>query len=448
MSEQAEQIIDKWCDNQDDIGCCAALDGLIRQDPSVAQLVAQRIDQHQALIDLLGAQTAQLGDLFPTTALPSTTASASDKHKSSRTTRTYRRQRHSGRFRRSPQHSYTLVVSLVSAALLAITVIVTQLEQTPQPQAWLSNTSVISRAIISPEIIVADSSTQITFRDGSMLSLIPGTHLNLDLSQGKHLHLKNGSLSAIMEPQLADNPCRIDTAHGTFTIIGTSFQLTALDRRTELQVYHGIIRVDELGKTEQLIAAGDSYIAGIPVAKPALASEVVLIPDHAQWHYYDQAQAPAANWFTGEFDATMWPTGQGPFGYKVNDSKEQFATQLNSHNSRLETCLAVWFTTAFTVPDAMTSARLFANITYDDGVMLYLNGEEVARLYLPTGLITAATPAYYHKNIQTKKQTRLALPLTRLRPGRNVLSESVHQRSTTSSDVYFHLSLTLTPEAP
>ena len=83
-------------------------------------------------------------------------------------------------------------------------------------------------------------------------------------------------------------------------------------------------------------------------------------------------------------------------------------------------------------------SSLDLNLTYDDGAIVYLNGQEVWRVNMPAGAVSYGTftPTQSADNAQTS--TNIANSLV---TGTNVLAVEVHQRSASSSDLSFDLSL-------
>lgn len=83
-------------------------------------------------------------------------------------------------------------------------------------------------------------------------------------------------------------------------------------------------------------------------------------------------------------------------------------------------------------------------------MVVYLNGLEVARDNLPTGVITAST--YARATISDAEEAQpmeFILPAARLTAGINVIAAEVHQDRPVSSDLRFSLELAiLAPGAP
>ena len=79
----------------------------------------------------------------------------------------------------------------------------------------------------------------------------------------------------------------------------------------------------------------------------------------------------------------------------------------------------------------------------DDGVVLYLNGEEILRDNMPDGPVTSETTAARPVSGQGESHfIRFVVPATGLTSGENVIAAEVHQSGATSSDLGFDLKVT------
>jgi hypothetical protein len=103
-----------------------------------------------------------------------------------------------------------------------------------------------------------------------------------------------------------------------------------------------------------------------------------------------------------------------------------------------------YFRTTFVTPEVPVGAQLRFGLSIDDGAVFYLNGQEVLRRRLPSGLIEMKTLA----NSDVPNAT-LEAPFyytaSALVPGTNLLAVEVHQSKTNSPDMAMAVSLTLVP---
>ena len=144
----------------------------------------------------------------------------------------------------------------------------------------------------------------------------------------------------------------------------------------------------------------------------------------------------------------VWASGPGVLGF--GDSSDQ-QTSIDNHVDHVEQSsgsLTWYFRHTFNVNDPGQFSNLRANILRDDGAIVYLNGNEIARSNMPDGPVTINTEASstvgesaevaYHPSNCISNQ---------LVPGDNVIAVEVHQRRSTSSDVSFDLEL-VSPSNP
>lgn len=155
------------------------------------------------------------------------------------------------------------------------------------------------------------------------------------------------------------------------------------------------------------------------------------------WSFWDKGSLPATNWASPSYNASAWSTGQAPLGYGGG----QTTTVSYGSNSK-NRFITTYFRKSFTVANPAAVGSLSMSLNLDDGAIIYLNGQEVKRYYMPTGTISNTTLAT--KAIGAEKNTPLTftIPKTALVAGTNVLAVEVHQSSITSSDILLNLSLT------
>src|SRR6185503_14200632 len=120
---------------------------------------------------------------------------------------------------------------------------------------------------------------------------------------------------------------------------------------------------------------------------PSIHSQTTLIPSGAVWRFFDEPGDPSANWFASDFSAHNWPSGKAQFGYGDQDE----ATLLRGGVTY--GIYTHYFQHTFLVPRAADYTNLVANVLRDDGVVVYLNGQEAFRMNMPPGAITRQTEA-------------------------------------------------------
>jgi hypothetical protein len=101
--------------------------------------------------------------------------------------------------------------------------------------------------------------------------------------------------------------------------------------------------------------------------------------------------------------------------------------------------VTTYFRRAFQVTHGYTGLTL--RVRRDDGVVVYVNGTQVARSNMPTGTIRHSTLAATTVNDSDETAyvtVRFAAPLVK---GTNVIAAEVHQVSRSSTDIVFDLEL-------
>jgi hypothetical protein len=190
-----------------------------------------------------------------------------------------------------------------------------------------------------------------------------------------------------------------------------------------------------------------------PDVTQAQPLETNLLPLNATWRYNHADCLDGVPWTTAAYDDTTvnWTAGPGGFtGGEANTAAllGVTTTSLPAPNSVTRTAgRAMYFRTKFSVTSTANLSLVFSN-RIDDDAVFYLNGQRVADVRLTTSPALCASfgaicPYAGNDAVEwdvfTLGPAQLAGILV---PGTNTLAVSVHQTSTTSSDMVFALSLT------
>ena len=198
-----------------------------------------------------------------------------------------------------------------------------------------------------------------------------------------------------------------------------------------------------------------------------LATPQFLVPHGATWDYLDDltngwperfngAETPQEDyprdaagraWNDPAFDTQSsdkaigaWKSAPTPFAEgSIDGFAEQNLTPMlgtaQSHTTDL-------FRTSFTLSaDEIYRERLWITLLADDGGILYLNGVDVFRRYMPLGQVTSLTPTTQFAPEEYRSDPIDVAGL--LRPGVNTLAFELHQSSLDSTDRGFDLALTV-----
>jgi hypothetical protein len=164
------------------------------------------------------------------------------------------------------------------------------------------------------------------------------------------------------------------------------------------------------------------------------------------WKYLVPVSEPAGNWRTLEFPDYSWPSGPSGFGYGDDDDSTTFGATMS-----------VFIRKVFTLENFPEVLEAVLHVDYDDGIVAYLNGMEVARANLGT---PGELPAFDEPAIEVVEPliyqggTPGAWPVDPdlILPGQNILAIEVHNIDLTSSDLtlipFFSLLLSGPPPDP
>ena len=174
---------------------------------------------------------------------------------------------------------------------------------------------------------------------------------------------------------------------------------------------------------------------------------VELIASGSDWTFLDNGSDQGIAWRAAAFDDTSWNSGAAQLGYGDGDE----ATVVSFGGDSANKFTTTYFRTHFNVADPAAIDLLGLSVIRDDGVAVYLNGEEILRDGLPA---VATFDQFATQNISgsaedapiTSSISIASLPPGILVAGDNVLAVEVHQDSLTSSDISFDLALDATSD--
>ncbi|HSK68820.1 MAG TPA: metallophosphoesterase family protein [Candidatus Limnocylindria bacterium] len=174
-----------------------------------------------------------------------------------------------------------------------------------------------------------------------------------------------------------------------------------------------------------------------------------LLPRGAVWHYSDAAEDLGRGW-QRRAEYRAWDIGAAPLGFGDEVSGGELgvalATEIGYGGCRSDKAMTTYFVTAFDAPDLRGYAGVAFYVNADDGLILYLNGEEIYRKAMPRGRVNYGTRA-----VDKVGEEIFFLPMDRLRAlrgGENLLQAEVHQVSPRSSDLWFELGMIALRERP
>jgi len=166
-------------------------------------------------------------------------------------------------------------------------------------------------------------------------------------------------------------------------------------------------------------------------------SQDKIINQGEDWMYYDEGTLEN-NWAKTSLNNTSWKKGVTPLGY----GDKKIITEISYGKDKNNKQITKYFKKTFTLKDPLKYIAYEFKFQRDDGIVIYLNGEEIHRDNLPKGIITGKTKATYlvQKSAETMFLSKI-IDSKDLKKGKNTISISIHQVSENSSDCIFNFEL-------
>lgn len=184
----------------------------------------------------------------------------------------------------------------------------------------------------------------------------------------------------------------------------------------------------------------DYLSTGGPVTPPAIPNPPVNypLPKKTEWSFLDTGNAPT-NWKDLNFNDTVWVFAKGALGYNANSLTKTISYGADSTDKHITT----YYRKRLNIADVSTLPNnLELQLRADDGAIVYINGNELLRVNMPTGPVTNTTTAV--ANVQSPNQDvyfTYEVSKTNFVTGVNILAVEVHQFSKTSADHAFDMAL-------
>lgn len=164
---------------------------------------------------------------------------------------------------------------------------------------------------------------------------------------------------------------------------------------------------------------------------------ITLIATDSPWRYYDQGELTGTTWRGRTFYDRSWPEGNAPLGYDMQGVN----TTLDYGGNDADKRPTYYLRYTLSLSQAPASTDIFTlNYRLDDAAIVYVNGEEVARINLPEGDITYNT--FSNTLVGDNPQSgSISIPNSLLRAGRNAIAVELHNWKATSSDIFWEAEL-------
>ena len=170
-----------------------------------------------------------------------------------------------------------------------------------------------------------------------------------------------------------------------------------------------------------------------------LFSQEKIVSFGDEWKYYFEKKAPEVGWQNSNRITSVWETGVSGLGY----GDKRVKTNIKGEVDVRKEGIAAYFTKTFIIEDPFKYLMYQLKLQKDDGAVIYLNGNEIKRIDMPSGKIGHNT--WSSKAVKTQEREdelfSIIIAPEELNIGKNVLSASVHQCSVHSSDLVFNLEM-------
>lgn len=176
---------------------------------------------------------------------------------------------------------------------------------------------------------------------------------------------------------------------------------------------------------------GTEHVAGID---PDLATGTPVLDDETVWSYSVVGDAPPEEWTEAGFDDASWETGHGVIGWGYPD----IDTPVDDERSGLP--VTSYYRHTMNVEDVDELASLDLTARADAGIVIYLNGEEIARSNLEDGEISTSTLATEDVALapgDDDQNLLVEIPGDALEEGENVLAIEVHSHAPSATSHSF-----------
>ena len=162
-----------------------------------------------------------------------------------------------------------------------------------------------------------------------------------------------------------------------------------------------------------------------------------LIQGGDVWEYSDTGQDLGTNWAQPNYNDSGWSSGIARLGYGDPTTATTVSYGPDPNNKFVTTYFRHWFAT----PANAAITNLNFRLARADGAAVWLNGQEIFRTNLPSGLLNYTNQAL---NTMTGYTAQIFFPANipvTLPPGTNLVAVEMHLGSVTNSTLGFDMEL-------
>jgi len=166
---------------------------------------------------------------------------------------------------------------------------------------------------------------------------------------------------------------------------------------------------------------------------------VNVLPLTNAWRYNENGTDLGATWHEPAYNDSAWSSGKALFYHGNNATKMPIAVGTTlTFKSPIQSTF--YFRSHFNYAGSLANLTLTLTNIIDDGMVVYLNGNEVYRKNMPSGTIAYGTFASTTVSDATEAIVS-NVPATGLVSGDNVVGVEIHQANLSSSDIAMALAV-------
>jgi len=158
----------------------------------------------------------------------------------------------------------------------------------------------------------------------------------------------------------------------------------------------------------------------------------------SDWRYLDNGSNQGTSWQNEGFNDSSWQVGAAELGYGEGDEATTISYGGNASNKFRTT----YFRHSFCLGSVAGITGLNLGLEYDDGAVVYINGDEVFRTSnMGSAGSFVSSSSLASSTVSDAVPENFQISASDLKSGDNVVAVEVHQATVDSSDVSFDLSL-------
>jgi uncharacterized repeat protein (TIGR01451 family) len=169
---------------------------------------------------------------------------------------------------------------------------------------------------------------------------------------------------------------------------------------------------------------------------------ITMLSFGSAWKYFSNGTRPT-NWQTVAFDDAAWASGNGKFGYLAGQTTciASGCTPVCTPAVNCNKYRTYYFRRILNVPDPSIYTNIQLNLKRDDGVVIYINGIEVARNNMPAGIPAQNTLASSDLNYPTGEDYQANLSSSVFTAGNNTIAVEIHTAKDRAEEMSFDMQI-------